>query len=86
MRHKILVVDDEEQVRNTVRFQLSGTDFEVLEAADGEAGIELLNTSDNRLAVERIKQGVSDYIVKPVEKEKLIAAIEKAISERSLFS
>lgn len=128
MQSKVLVIDDEEQVRKTIRLQLSGTGHEILEAADGGEGIELLNSGDNRLTVdviicdirmpkiggqeaieyfrreysktplivltgypdvqmatEFLKAGVADYIVKPVEKEKLVEAVEKAIRERSLF-
>jgi len=128
MLHKILVIDDEEPVRKTIQLQLAGTEYEILEAADGEAGIALLNTGDHALTVELVicdirmpkidgieavsyfrreypstpvivltgypdvdlavdfmKQGASDYLVKPVEKEQLIAAVDRAISQRSLF-
>ena len=128
MLHKILIIDDEEPVRNTIKLQLAGTEYDILEAADGEAGITLLNSGDNALTVELVicdirmpkidgieavsyfrreypstpvivltgypdvdlavdfmKQGASDYLVKPVEKEKLIAAVDRAISQRSLF-
>ena len=114
MIHKILIVDDEEQVRKTIRLQLSATEYEIIEAADGEEAIELLNDEntllidaiicdvrmpkingveavayfrreypsipvivltgypDVNLAVEFLKEGVVEYLVKPVEKEKLI--------------
>lgn len=54
MLHKILVVDDEEAVRETIRYQLSGTRYEVIEAQDGEQGINLLNSEDNHLTVDVI--------------------------------
>jgi two-component system chemotaxis response regulator CheY len=38
---------------------------------------------DATLAVSLMKKGVKDYIVKPVEKEKLLAAVKKVVSERS---
>jgi two-component system chemotaxis response regulator CheY len=38
---------------------------------------------DATLAVSLMKKGVKDYIVKPVEKEKLLAAVKKAVSERA---
>ena len=37
---------------------------------------------DINLAVDLMKKGVKDYLVKPVEKEKLLEAVKKAISER----
>lgn len=38
---------------------------------------------DATLAVSLMKKGVKDYIVKPVEKEKLLAAVKKVVSERA---
>ncbi|MDX8410722.1 MAG: response regulator [Mariprofundaceae bacterium] len=123
--HKILIVDDEEEVRQTIRLQLKGTGMEVIEAEDGEKGIELLDSEnpldvdaiicdvrmpkingveavayfrreypaipvvvltgfpDAKLATEFMKQGAFDYLVKPVEKEKLIEVVMKAASQRN---
>ena len=125
MIHKILVVDDEEEVRNTIRLQLKGTGLEVVEAEDGKKGIEVLDAEnvitvdailcdvrmpningveavayfrreyphipvivltgypDVKLAVEFMKEGVFEYLVKPVEKEKLVEVVMKAISQRT---
>ena len=125
MQHKILVVDDEEDVRNTIKLQLKGTGLEVVEAEDGKKGIEVLDAEnaitvdailcdvrmpningveavayfrreypsipvivltgypDVKLAVEFMKEGVVEYLVKPVEKEKLVNVVMKAISQRS---
>lgn len=125
MKHKILVVDDEEEVRKTIRLQLKGTGLEIVEAADGKKGIEILDAEnvtvvdailcdvrmpningveaiayfrreyphipvivltgypDVKLAVEFMKEGVVEYLVKPVEKEKLVATVMKAIDQRS---
>jgi len=127
MLHKILVIDDEEQVRTTVRRQLKGTGLVVLEAEDGEKAIELIGGEnvlevdaiicdvrmpningveavaylrreypsipvivltgypDVKLAVEFMKEGVIEYLVKPVEKEALIDVINKALSQRTIF-
>ena len=127
MKHKVLVIDDEEDVRETIRRQLEGTRFVVIEAEDGEKAIERLAVEnvlevdviicdirmpkisgieaiayfrrefpltpvivltgypDVKLAVDFLRQGVVDYIVKPVEKEKLIDVVTKAASNRKLF-
>ena len=37
---------------------------------------------DVKLAVEFMKEGVVEYLVKPVEKEKLVEVVMKAISQR----
>jgi two-component system chemotaxis response regulator CheY len=39
---------------------------------------------DLNLAMSLMKQGVVDYLVKPVEKEKLLAAVSKAIEQRTI--
>jgi two-component system chemotaxis response regulator CheY len=128
MLHKILIVDDEEQVRKTIGMQLKNTDYVVIEAENGEKAIEVLDAEnvlevdtiicdvrmpkiggveavayfrreypsipvivltgypDVKLAVDFMKEGVVDYLVKPVEKEKLIDVVPKAARQRTLFS
>ncbi len=127
MKHHVLVVDDEKEVRRVIRLQLSGTPYEVLEAENGEQGIEYLNENsltvdaiicdvrmpkingieavayfrreypstpvvvltgypDLKLAVDFLKSGVVEYLVKPVEKEKLIETVNKAAGQRTVFS
>jgi two-component system chemotaxis response regulator CheY len=127
MLHHVLIIDDEEEVRDGIRLQLRGTRYEILEARDGEHGIELLDDNplsvdviicdirmpningieaiayfhqnyrltpvivltgypDVDLAVKLMKQGAVEYLVKPVEKEQLIEAVEKAARQRTIFS
>jgi two-component system chemotaxis response regulator CheY len=125
MKHKIMIVDDEEQVRMTIKLQLKDTGFEIIEAEDGEQGIAMLDNEnalivdaiicdvrmpkingveavhyfrkeypaipvivltgfpDVKLATEFLKEGVTDYLVKPVEKEKLVEVVTKAVSHRN---
>jgi two-component system chemotaxis response regulator CheY len=127
MKHKILIVDDEEQVRKTIRLQLSATDYEIIEAEDGEKAIDLLNAEnilivdviicdvrmpkingveavayfrreypsipvivltgypDVNLAVDFLKEGVVEYLVKPVEKEELVEVVTKTAQHRTIF-
>jgi two-component system chemotaxis response regulator CheY len=127
MKHKILVIDDEAEIRKTVRLQLEATAFEIIEAEDGERAIQVLDNEnvleidviicdvrmpkingieavayfrqeypgipvlvltgypDVNLAVEFMKGGVVDYLVKPVEKNQLLAAVTKAVGQRSFF-
>lgn len=124
MQHKILVVDDEAEVRETIKLQLKGTGLEVVEAEDGKRGIEVLDAEnvitvdailcdvrmpningveavayfrreypsipvivltgypDVKLAVDFMKEGVVEYLVKPVEKEKLVEAVMRAVRGR----
>lgn len=48
--------------------------------------IVLTGYPDVNLAVEFMQQGAVEYLVKPVEKEQLVAAVEKAAAKRTLFS
>ena len=126
---RILIVDDEPDIRKVVRLTLDKAGYEVLEAEDGEKAIEILNTGENRLMLDVIicdirmpkingveaiayfrkeyprvplivltgfpdvematsflRQGVVDYLVKPVEGEKLKGAVAKAMEQRSIHS
>jgi len=127
MQHHVLVIDDEPEVREVIRLQLGGTRYQVLDAADGEEGIRLLDANaltvdviicdvrmpkingveavayfrreypstpvivltgypDVNLAVQFLKQGALEYLVKPVDKETLVAAVDNAAAQRTLFS
>jgi two-component system chemotaxis response regulator CheY len=44
---KIMVVDDEEDVRETIRLQLESENYNVIEAENGEEAIKLLKSEDN---------------------------------------
>ncbi len=121
---KILVVDDEAEVREVIKLQLEHQKgLHVLEAVDGQDAIDILKSGDNmvnvgvilcdirmpnvngveciqfireqapgipivvvtgypdaELATELMEKGVKDYLVKPVEKEKLLAVVGDLIS------
>jgi DNA-binding NtrC family response regulator len=127
MKHHVLVLDDEADVRTAIRLQLKDTRFEILEAENVQQAIGLLG--DNAISVDVIicdvrmpgisgveavatfqreypttpvivltgfpdvalsvdfmkKKDVVDYLIKPVEKAKLIAAVEQAAQGRKLF-
>ena len=127
MKHHVLVLDDEADVRTAIRLQLQDTHFEILEAENVEQAIGLLDDNpisidviicdvrmpgvsgveavavfqreypttpvivltgfpDTSLAVDFMKkQDVVDYLTKPGEKDKLIAAVEQAAQGRKLF-
>lgn len=126
MLRKVLVIDDEDVIRQTIRKQLDGTGFEIIEAKDGEQGIELLNTledpstvdviicdirmpkingveaiayfrqeypatpiivltgyPDITLATNLLKQGVTEYLTKPVDRQSLVEVVMKAAQRRT---
>lgn len=125
---RVLVVDDEPDIRKVVRTHLEKADYEVIEAENGAEAIAILNAGDNPMYVDMIlcdirmpklngieaieyfrkeypslplvvltgfpdlqmatallKQGVMDYLVKPVEKDKLIDTVKKAVDSRLVF-
>ena len=123
---RVLVIDDEPEVRKIVHLALEKNGYDVVEAEDGEKAIEAIRSGDNplltdviicdvrmpkingveavaffreqfpsvpiivltgypdmQLATSFIKQGVMEYLVKPVEKEKLLDTVDKAIANRA---
>ena len=119
---RVLIVDDERDIRKVVRLHLEKAGYEVQEAENGEDAIRILNSGDNPVCVDTIicdirmpkingveaiqyfrkeypslpvivltgfpdvsmatsflKQGVVDYLVKPVEKERLLQAVKTAV-------
>ena len=120
---KVLIIDDESDVREVLKFHLSDSNYQVIEAENGQEGIELLKSGDNltnvgvilcdirmpkvngieciqyirqeapgipivvvtgfpdtQMAVNLMNEGVKEYLVKPVEKEKLEATVEKLVA------
>jgi two-component system chemotaxis response regulator CheY len=125
---RVLVVDDEENIRKVLRMTLTKAGYDVVEAEDGEKGIAAIRSGDNPLLLDTIicdirmpkvngveaiayfraqfpsvpvivltghpdptlatallKQGVVEYLTKPIEPEKLVAAVNKAVKEHVLF-
>ncbi len=120
---RILVIDDEADVREVLRLHLESAGFNVLEAENGEEGIKTLRSGDNminvglilcdirmpkvngvecvdflrreapgipvvmvtgypdtEMATSFLKKGVKDYLVKPVEKEKLLSVVDRIVA------
>ena len=51
---RVLVVDDEPDIRRVVRLMLEKAGYDVLEAEDGQAAIEVINTGENRLMFDAV--------------------------------
>ena len=121
---KIMIVDDEQDVREAIKLQLEGKNFQILEAENGEEAIAKMKESDHmihvglilcdirmpkvdgvecidylktnapgipivvitafpdtEMATSLLKKGIQDYLVKPVNKEKLVETVDKLIAE-----
>lgn len=124
---RILVVDDEPDVRKVVRLYLEKAGYDVTEAEDGQKAVQEIKSGENPLLLDVIltdirmpklngleaiqffqkefphvslivltgfpdltmatslmKNGIIDYLVKPVEKEKLLTAVAKAMEQREI--
>jgi two-component system chemotaxis response regulator CheY len=125
---RILLVDDEVDIRKPISLTLQKAGFEVVEASNGEDAIRLLNDGDNplmvdtilcdirmprvsgadaiayfrsqyptvpvvvltgypdiELAVSFLKQGVVDYLVKPVPREELLNVVRKSVEQHVIL-
>jgi two-component system, chemotaxis family, chemotaxis protein CheY len=125
---KILIIDDESEVREVLRLHLESANYNVIEASDGEEGVNLMKSGsnllqvgfiicdirmpkvngieaidflkqnapsipivvvtgypDSDLAVSLLKKGVKDYMVKPIEKAKLLEKVKEALSAPQNF-
>jgi len=49
---RVLVVDDEPDIRKVVKMTLQKAGYEVLEAENGEKAIEVINCGENRLLLD----------------------------------
>jgi len=125
MAHKILVVDDEKNMRELLCDLLEMEGFKAEPAADGESaltmarkkapdlmvldlrlpgiqGMEVLRTlkeegagfpvviitahGDINTAVEALKSGAADFIVKPFDNERLLASIRQALEAQGVVA
>ena len=126
---KILVIDDEQDIRDIFKDRLEKAGYNPILAENGEEAIALLRSGDNmmnvgvilcdirmpkvngiecikflrqeapgipivvitgypdsELATKLIAQGVKEYLVKPVDKEKMLGVINKIVAEGKDFS
>lgn len=122
---KVLVVDDEDEIREICKYHLGKAGYTVIEAEDGEKAIERMSEGNNsheidtviidikmpkingieaisyfkkdfptlplivitgiadtKLKNDLLEKGVKEFLLKPVEKEKLLKVVKKAVSER----
>ncbi|MEK6550000.1 MAG: response regulator [Nitrospirota bacterium] len=122
---RVMIVDDEDNVRKVLRLTLTKAGYDVVEAEHGGEGIEMIGSDDNMLmldvilcdirmpkvngleaiaffqqqypsvpvivvtgypdqqmATDLLSRGVFDYLVKPVDKEKLLATVAAAMEKR----
>lgn len=49
--HRVLVVDDDDETRETLRFLLEDAGYPVMDASDGAAALELIDAAQNPIVV-----------------------------------
>ena len=122
---RVMIVDDEDNVRKVLRLTLTKAGFDVVEADHGGKGIEAIGSDDNmlmldvilcdirmpkingleaiaffqqqypsvpiivvtgypdqKMATDLLSRGVFDYLVKPVDKDKLLQTVNAAMEKR----
>ncbi|HYV18857.1 MAG TPA: sigma-54 dependent transcriptional regulator [Verrucomicrobiae bacterium] len=123
MRSRILVIDDEEAIRKSLRMVLEYEGYDMIEAASGPEGIETLRREspdavlldikmpgmdgmevlqqarardahtpilmvsghgDIPTAVDALRKGAYDFLEKPLETERVLAALRNAIERQRL--
>ncbi len=120
---KVLIVDDEKDVRDSLKLCLESEKYNILEAENGEEAINTLKSEDHlvsvgvilcdirmpkvdglecieyfrreapgipvivvtgfadtEMAVSLLERGCKNYLVKPVDKDKLLDAVNKVVS------
>jgi len=126
---KILIVDDEQDVRDIFQDRLEKAGYNTIMAENGEEAIKTLRSGDNMLNVgiifcdirmpkvngiecidflkqqapgipvvvvtgypdaevakDLMKKGIKQYLVKPLDKERMMAIVEEIISQGKDFS
>jgi putative nucleotidyltransferase with HDIG domain len=121
---RILVVDDEETIREIVSSMLSGAHFQTRQAASGIEALSILESGDEfdlvlsdlmmaemdgiallerakerypdmpivmvtavhdiQVALQALRNGAYDYLLKPFEREQLLATVRRALETRRL--
>ena len=123
VKGKILIIDDEAEVREVLRLHLESANYNVIEALDGEEAVNMMKSGsnllqvgliicdirmpkvngieaidylkqnapsipvivvtgypDSELAVSLLKKGVKDYMVKPIEKARLLEKVAEVLA------
>ena len=76
----ILVIDDKEDIRTLIRAVLTNYGFSVIEAADGQTGMQMLRDHNPDLVV-----CADDYLVKPFTTDELVEAVMSRLARQTDF-
>jgi two-component system, sensor histidine kinase and response regulator len=98
---KILVIEDEDNIRDILIEMLEAEDFEVIEAADGQRGLKLAQETLPDLIVcdvmmpaldgyadrrQGMALGADDYLAKPFTRDELLKAIAARLKKQLSFN
>lgn len=63
MKHKILIADDEAEIRNLLKLYLSDGNYEIIEAGDGDEAIKAMDRSPDLCVLDIMMPGKDGYQV-----------------------
>lgn len=63
MKHKILIADDEAEIRNLLRLYLSDGNYEIIEAGDGDEALRALDKNPDLCILDIMMPGKDGYAV-----------------------
>ncbi len=76
MTHRILVIDDEKNIRDLIKYNLEQEGFEVLVAEDGEKGLDQLTSEVDLIILDLMLPGIDGLeVCRKIKKNDLLAQI-----------
>lgn len=58
-KYKILIIEDDDDIRTSIKMLLQSENFEIIEANNGNIGIEKFNDSINLIILDIMMPGIS---------------------------
>ena len=74
-KRQILVVDDEDEIREVIRILLESEGFEIREARDGDEALQMVSPQTDLIILDVMMPGINGYKTCQLLREKTIAPI-----------
>ena len=74
-KYKILIIEDDDDIRTSIKMLLQSENFEIIEANNGNIGIEKFNDSINLIILDIMMPGISGLEVCEIIRRESIVPI-----------